>query len=74
MEYFKIEHFERERPGETFPRFELVGPDKLENIRKKLAHLVGFDETVEPLKLINVLLAKSVPTGNFDITSEILTL
>lgn len=70
MEHFKVEHFERERQGERFPKFETLGPNELLRIRKGLARKIGLDESVSPLVLIKSLLDGSHPVEDVDATSE----
>lgn len=66
MEQFKISHFERDKPGEVFPKFEPLGSDEVSRIRKDLGYQFGLDEWVESLTLMRHLLTASQPVEGFD--------
>ncbi len=42
MDKFKIEHFERDNPGETFPRFESLDPVESSRLLVSLARRAGI--------------------------------
>lgn len=70
MERFKIEHFEHDRQGESFPEFHTLDSNELLRIRTELARTIGLDETAEPLVLIKSLLDASHPVEEFDALRE----
>ena len=70
MEQFKIEHFERDNPGEPFPGFATLPPIEVLRIRQELARMVGIDQSVEALALLNALVDASHLVEDFDAASE----
>jgi hypothetical protein len=68
METFKIENFQRDNPGRSFPRFEHLSPSQCQEFRNAAANTVGLDPHVDSLTLIRTMAMNATPVA--DVNAE----
>ena len=55
MESFKIEHFSRDNPGKSFPKYRLLTTSETDQIHDKLTTILKLENSAEPKKMIAMI-------------------